>query len=216
MLKSLALLLTVVLCLGYAFAATKAKDKVCGSDCPAQAAQPDKRGTQASPLVVDAGSIDRDEETGEEAERVTEQKRLNRWTIWLTFVIAACAFLQFCAIVGQIIVYRGQSRIMLAGLRVGHQNAQAALSAASAASASVVVAQENIDLFIMKERPHIWIQPYFEYSNLLGNGARGVLTINISNIGATVARNVTCDASVFTTPSGHHAPAEEWQRARSF
>jgi len=151
MLKCLALLLAIVLLYGYTLAAaTKSKDKVCGSDCPAQAAQPDKRGTQSSPLVVDARSIHSDKEAAEEAQRIAEQKRINTWNIRLTFVIAVCAFLQFCAIVGQIIVYRNQSRMMLVGLKIGHKNAQAALSAASAASASVVVSQQNIDLFVRK------------------------------------------------------------------
>jgi hypothetical protein len=132
MLRKFVLLSIFLSCLGYTFAATKPPDKVCSGNCPAEATQPDKRGTLDSPLVVDARAIHSDKEAAEEAQRVAEQKRTNRWNIWLTAVIAICAFLQVCAIVGQILVYRGQSRLMLTGLRVGRRSAQAALIGAKA------------------------------------------------------------------------------------
>jgi hypothetical protein len=87
-------------------------------------------------LVVDVRTVHSNEETTEETQKVAEQKRTNRWNIGLTAVIAACAALQFGGIVGQIFIYRGQSRLMLAGLKVGHQTAQASLIASKAAQQS--------------------------------------------------------------------------------
>jgi hypothetical protein len=133
MLRKIALLSILLSCLGHTFAATKAIDKVCSGNCPAQATQPDKRGTKDSPLVVDARAIHSDKEAAEEAQKITEQKRTNRWNIWLTSVIAACAFLQFGGIVGQIIVYRTQTRLMQTSLRLGIRNTQIAVVGANAA-----------------------------------------------------------------------------------
>jgi hypothetical protein len=151
MLRKTGLLLVFMLYLGYAFAATKTKEKVCGSDCPAQAAQPDKRGTSDSPLVVDARSIHSDEEAAEEAKRIAEQKRINTWNIRLTFVIAVCAFLQFCAIVGQIVVYCGQSKMMVKGLRIGIKSARAAKQNANAAIL-------GLEMMMSKERARVSIE----------------------------------------------------------
>jgi hypothetical protein len=140
MLKCLVLLLVFAIG-GHAWGAPKPDKKTGDSDRAAQNTQPDKRGTQESPLVVTARSIHSDEETAEEARQEAEQKHFNRWTIGLTLAIAICAFLQFCAIVGQIFVYKGQSKMMASGLRLGLRNARAAQKSAEAAQESADAAK---------------------------------------------------------------------------
>lgn len=86
----------------------KINDGVVG----AQSTQTDKRGTLDAPLIVNTHSIQSDAEATEEAAKDAEQKRANGWNIRLTTVIAICAFLQFCGILGQIFVYWKQTKIM--------------------------------------------------------------------------------------------------------
>ncbi len=124
MLRQLALLFVFTISIANAWAAPSAKQKVNGSDSTTQTADRDQRGTPAAPLVVNERSIHSDEETAEEARKEAEQKRFNRWTIYLTLVIAICAFLQFCAIVGQIFVYRGQSQLMAGTMGEIHTQAE--------------------------------------------------------------------------------------------
>jgi hypothetical protein len=121
MLRKIALLLLVAH-YGVAIAAAKPEKQVDDGKGGTQAAQPDKRGTKDSPLIVETRTTHSDSETAEEAEKEAEQKHVNGWSIGLTIVIAACAFLQFCGIIGQIVVYLKQTRLMKDTLRaIGRQ-----------------------------------------------------------------------------------------------
>jgi hypothetical protein len=97
---------------GIAIAVPKAEQKSSNSDRATQHTHPDQRGTPGFPFVVNARTIQSDNEAAEEAEKNAEQKRINRWNIGLTFAIAICAFLQFCGIVAQVVVYFKQTTIM--------------------------------------------------------------------------------------------------------
>jgi hypothetical protein len=95
-----------------AFATTQTDKKVCDSNCTPQTSQSDKRGSKDSPLVVDTRTNNSKEEADEETRKDTEQKRVNRWNIGLTFAIAICALLQFGGIIAQVVVYLKQTKIM--------------------------------------------------------------------------------------------------------
>ena len=87
----------------------------------------------SSPLVIDTRTLQSNEKSTEENHRDAEQHLINSWNISLTFVIAICAVLQFGGIVGQIVVYRGQSKIMASGLAATEKAANAAEIAAKTA-----------------------------------------------------------------------------------
>jgi hypothetical protein len=184
MLRKIVLLSIFLSCLGYASAATKPPDKVCGSNSPTQTTQPDKRGTLDSPLVVDARTVHSDKEAAEEAQKVAEQKRTNRWNIWLTSVIAVCAFLQFCAIVGQIIVYCGQSKIMQTSLKLGIRNTQIAVIGADAAQLAARTSS-------IVQLPKLWVFncEVFNQSFVSPPSAllRPSITVTVQNYGQTPA-----------------------------
>jgi hypothetical protein len=110
--RKLALLIAVMFFAAHAVATAQPPKKTGDGSGTANTAQPDKRGTQESPLVVDTRSIHSAEESAEEANKNAEQKHVNRWNIGLTFAIAICAFLQFCGIAGQIVVYLKQTKLM--------------------------------------------------------------------------------------------------------
>jgi hypothetical protein len=77
-----------------------------------KSAEADNRGTEKSPLVVNEHAIQSKEEAAKEAERDAEQNRVNERIIDLTFAIAICAALQFLGILGQILVYLKQTKLM--------------------------------------------------------------------------------------------------------
>jgi hypothetical protein len=163
-LRKTVLLCILLPCLGYTFAATKPPDEVCSSNCTAQTTQPDKRGTLDSPLVVDARAVHSDDEAAEEAQRVAEQKRTNRWNIWLTSVIAICAFLQFCGIVAQVVVYLKQTKVMRDTLAAISRQATTmdtqATDARNATAAAAISTQATLDAInrqvdLMKEQSEI-------------------------------------------------------------
>jgi hypothetical protein len=126
MLRRIAVLLLVV-SMG---AAPQSRQKIGDGKRTTQNPAADQRGTQSSPLVVDARTIHSDKETAEEAKKDLEQKHINTWTIGLTLAIAICAFLQFCAIAGQVIVYIRQSNIMGEALKATQDQAKAAMGVA--------------------------------------------------------------------------------------
>jgi hypothetical protein len=184
MLRKMVLLCIFLSCLGYTFAAPKPPDKECSSDSPTENAQPDKRDTLDSPLVVNARTIHSDKEAAEEDQKVAEQKHTNRWNIWLTAIIAVCAFLQVCAIVGQIVVYCGQSKLMAEGLRLGYQNAHAALIGARAAQlaarTSSIVQLPKLVIFNCE----VFNQPFVSPSITL---LRPPVDVTVHNYGQTPA-----------------------------
>ena len=144
--------------------AAETQKKISGSTGSAQTTQTDKRGTPETPHVVNARTIYGDKEAAEETQKVAEQNRLNRWTILLTAVIAVCAFLQFWAIVGQIVVYRGQSKLMAESLKeiriqAGQMGTQTGIleKSVAAAQASAIAAQTGVDVIINKERARITV-----------------------------------------------------------
>jgi hypothetical protein len=88
----------------------QAKEKVGDSGSATQSTQTDKRGTPESPLMVNARTIHSDDEAAEEKRENAEHERTDRWIIGLTIAIAICAFLQFCGIVAQVVVYLKQTQ----------------------------------------------------------------------------------------------------------
>lgn len=88
----------------------------------------------------------------QDARREEEQKRTNRWNIRLTAVIALAALLQFCSSIGQILVYRRQSRIMADALGVSAEQAKAAEAAAEAS-------ERSTEALINGERAWISVTP---------------------------------------------------------
>jgi hypothetical protein len=160
----------------------------------------DQRGTQSSPLVVDARTIHSDKETAEESKKIAEQERVNTWNIRLTAVIAVCAFLQFCGIVGQIIVYCSQSKMMEKGLKLGSQNTHAALTGARAA-------QSAADAFMSAERP--WVLVLGKHHAFIEKGLgdekveHSTAGLILKNWGRSPAfiREANCGAFLCKTPS---------------
>ena len=104
MLKVLAIVLVVGLTYGDA-SVVKGENHVGKGGKSTQSTESDKRGTEASPLVINEHAIQSKEEAAEEDRKVAEQNRVNRWNIGLTLAIAICAGLQFLGIIGQIFVY---------------------------------------------------------------------------------------------------------------
>lgn len=112
----------LLLCVGYGELSIAQGQKQIGK-ASERITDIDQRGTSASPLVVDTRAIQSDAEAAESSRKDAEQHRVNGWNIGLTFVIAICAFLQVCAIVGQIVVYCGQSKIMARTLKAINRQA---------------------------------------------------------------------------------------------
>jgi hypothetical protein len=107
------LVLAIILGLTYGDAAIVKGENHVGKGTPStQNSESDKRGTEESPLVVNQHAIQSKEEAAEEARKDAEQNRVNGWNIGLTFAIAICAGLQFLGILGQILVYWRQTKIM--------------------------------------------------------------------------------------------------------
>jgi hypothetical protein len=183
-------------------------------DSGAYSTQSDKRGTPDAPLVVNAHAIKSDAEAAEEKRENAEHEATDRWIIRLTLAIVVCAGLQFFGILGQIYVYRQQTRLMLAGLRVGHQNAQAALIGAKAAQGNAAAAQRNIDVFISKERAVLRATPYFEGSEVFGKDRTSYVNLAVRNIGQSNARDVRCFVSIVATQGGQHEAPGKWQRIK--
>jgi hypothetical protein len=119
----------------------------------AQRSQPDKRGTPESPLMVAARSIQANAEAAEEEHKDAEQKNTDRWIIGLTFALGVCALLQAVGVFWQGYIYRQQTKLMLTGLMISHNNAQAALVGAKAAqeSAEAALKQAGIQSIAMRQ-----------------------------------------------------------------
>ena len=103
---------------------SRADQKVGNGSNTTQSSNADKRGTDESPLVVNAHSIRSAEEAAEEAARDAEQERTNQLNIKLTFAIAICAGLQFLGILGQIGVYIRQTNLLNKTLGEVHAQAE--------------------------------------------------------------------------------------------
>ena len=228
MFKNLILLLAFVFYTGHAVRAANVQQKIANGNSPAQSATDDKRGTQDSPLMVNTRTIHSNEETAEEARKDAEQHRTNRWNIGLAFAIAICAFLQFCAIVGQIIVYcrqtvimkkstgiiLRQAKIMGAQARdarktaaVSNENAQNALEAVSR-QADQMERQNTTVRELQRARLTIYMPdsaPYIDtqFRPAPKNGETYVIlqpqTMKITNDGPTMAEHVRCEAGIEVT-----------------
>lgn len=138
MLRRFALLLAFTIGIGTAWAVSHAQQKVDISNATTHAVDSDQRGISATPLAINALSLN-----SEEVRKETEQKRFNRWTIGLTLAIAICAFLQVLAIVGQIIVYCGQSKLMAASLKETARAAKAAEDAVKSSNDARALAEDT-------------------------------------------------------------------------
>ncbi len=105
---------------------------------------------------------------------------VKRWGIWLTVAIAVAAFLQFGGIVGQICVYRKQSKLMLAGLRVSKKSANAAFQS----SANVMNSQRAwVTVAIEQQTAWAEISVNFERHDWTSG-----LALSFKNCGDTPAR----------------------------
>jgi hypothetical protein len=223
MLKTLTIL-AITFGLAYGEQSTAQADKhVDDGSSGAQQTNADKRGTPESPLVVNTHTLQTDAETAEEKRKNTEQEHTDRWIIGLTFAISICALLQVGGVFGQVYVYRQQTRLMLAGLKIGHKNAQAAIAAADAAKDSVAVAQKSaeaaersVEAFINKERPYLTARPTFFYSTALSKGSRAQITLFLRNVGASNAKKAICYISVITTATQKHPPPSDWPNLSKF
>jgi hypothetical protein len=158
-------LLVMILHYWVAFGAVKPNQKVGDGKPSAQASQPDKRGTEASPLVVNERTVHSDQEAAEEAAKDAEQKRVNRWNIGLTLAIAICALLQFCGVIGQIVVYLKQTKIMRETLNAISTQADTMADQVEQMgiqtdilSKSVLIAETAQRDAISKERPRLSIE----------------------------------------------------------
>lgn len=105
-------LLAVLISAACPIVAAQAQQKPYCCESPTKTTEGDKRGTDAFPLVVQTHTVQSDKEAAEEAAQIAEQKRVNRWNIWLAFSIAVCALLQFGGIVAQVGVYLKQTKVM--------------------------------------------------------------------------------------------------------
>ncbi len=127
------------ICLAYGKSSVgQAQKHVGDSSSSSQTTKGDTLGTQAFPLVVNTRAIHSRGEAAEQAAKDAEQKGTNRWNIGLTFAIAVCAFLQTCAIVGQIVVYCRQTKIMNDALVASVKSAAASRDSVRIASDTAV------------------------------------------------------------------------------
>lgn len=159
MLKGLAIL-AVALGLAYGESTIAQPPKHVGyGNSRAQESQSDKRGTPESPLVVTARSIQTDADAAEEQRKDAEQKNTDRWIIGLTFALGVCALLQAGGVFWQGHIYRQHTKLMLAGLRISHSNARAALVGAKAAQESAESALKQTDIQSVAMRQWVNIVP---------------------------------------------------------
>jgi hypothetical protein len=99
-----------------------------GAPAPAQ---------QSSPIVVEVRSPAKsDAEIAADARKERNQENTNRWSIILTGIIAFAALVQVGGLIGQIVIYRRQARIMSDSLNVAADQAKAAEVAATASQQS--------------------------------------------------------------------------------
>jgi hypothetical protein len=185
----------------------QAEKKIGIANEPKQEAQRDERGTKASPLVIDPSSMHTDAEAAEEQRKDTEQKHTDRWIIGLTLAISICALFQVIGVFWQVYVYRQQTRLMLTGLKVGHQNAQAALSGAQAAKVSADASQKNVQIFIDRERAHLTVRPTLQERVAVSKGKTQEITLYVRNLGLSRAIDVVCYASAISGLKSTH-PAQ--------
>jgi hypothetical protein len=173
-----------------------------------QSAEADKRGTEDSPLVVNEHTVQSKEEAAKEAARDAEQNRVNERIIDLTFAIAVCAGLQFLGILGQILVYLKQTKLMESTLdAIETQANEMALQhwemekqveimrdqtatlkdSVKASQTSADAAMSQIQLIKDKERSRLVLilQPLNEIGEILGD-----IEMQIGNFGATHAFDV--------------------------
>ena len=98
----------------------QSSDKPTETGHGAETSQPDQRGTETSPLVVNEHAIQSDKEAAEEAQKDAKQDHVNSVNITLATVIAICAGLQFCGIVAQAFIYYRQTDLLNRTLREIH------------------------------------------------------------------------------------------------
>lgn len=187
--------------------ATQTPKQVTEGSATTKQTEPDKRGTEASPLVVNQHTIQTKEEAAEEAARDAEQKHVNRWLIGLTIGLVFAAFLQIGGVFLQVKIYVKQTRLMFDGLRVGHMNAQAALIGAQAAKDSADAARKNVQIFADRERAHLIIRPNLQINVPMAKGRSRDISLYVRNLGISRALDVACYASAISGPEAQH-PAE--------
>jgi hypothetical protein len=180
----------------------------------AQSAEPDKRGTEESPFVVNEHPIQSKEEAAEEARKDAEQNRVNERIINLTFAIAICAGLQFLGILGQIFVYWRQTKIMEATLsalsgqaatmatQAGYMERQTKIleDSVAAAKASARAANDQIDMMKQKEQARIQAVP-LDF-DAVDPAEPNKIMIEFVNVGPTNAFDVRVEAGAQVTVEG--------------
>jgi len=210
MLKVLAVIAVAVVLAYSEPSIAQTQKKVSDGGGTTQAAQPDKRGTESSPLVVNTRAIQTDAEAAEEKRQEAEREHTDRWIIGLTIAIAVCAFLQFGGIVAQVVVYLRQTDIMrdtLTAIAGQGTTAQSTLQAinrqadlmdtqteilrdsVTAAQASADAANAQIKMMRDKDRARIAIEVLpFDTLNFTNGNNRVLFKVN--NFGPTHALNV--------------------------
>jgi hypothetical protein len=113
--------------------------------------QAEAPGKQAIVVEVKAPPKSRTE-IEEETKRTRDQERTNHWNIGLTAVIALASLLQFSGLLGQILIYGKQAKIMSDALDVAGEQARTAETAA-------VASQKNTEALMNAERAWIAVVP---------------------------------------------------------